>query len=82
MAVLDNVYLIKDLSRLSGHSIHTLKFYLKRGIIKESGRSPQTRFRFFDDTTLSQLSQIRALRKQRKSLAEIKTLLSSEVGVV
>ena len=82
MAVLDNVYLIKDLSRLSGHSIHTLKFYLKRGIIKESGRSPQTRFRFFDDTTLSQLSQIRALRKQRKSLAEIKTLLNSEVGVV
>ena len=76
MAVLDNVYLIKDLSRLSGHSIHTLKFYLTRGLIKESGRSPQTRFRYFDDTTLSQLAQIRALRKQRKSLAEIQHLLS------
>ena len=77
----DNIYLIKDLSRLSGHSIHTLKFYLKRGIIKESGRSPETRFRYFDDTTLSQLSQIRALRKQRKSLAEIEQLLRESVSI-
>ena len=76
----DNVYLIKDLSRLSGHSVHTLKFYLTRGLIKESGRSPQTRFRYFDDTTLSQLSKIRALRKQRKSLAEIQRLLNLRNG--
>ena len=71
-----NIYLIKDLSRLSGHSIHTLKFYLKRGLITESGRSPQTRFRYFDDSTLAQLAQIRAWRKQKKSLAEIQRLLS------
>lgn len=76
--MVDNIYLIKDLSRLSGHSIHTLKFYLKRGLIKESGRSPQTRFRYFDDTTLSQLAQIRAFRKQRKSLAEISRLLTTD----
>ena len=78
MAMRDNVYLIKDLSRLSGHSVHTLKFYLKRGLIKESGRSPETRFRYFDDTTLSQLSQIRTWRKQRKSLAEISRLLTTD----
>ena len=69
-----NIYLIKDLSRLSGHSIHTLKFYLKLGLIQERGRTPQTRFRYFDDTTLAQLSRIRALRKQRKSLREIQSL--------
>ena len=72
-----NFYLIKDLSRLSGHSIHTLKFYLKLQLIKESGRSPETRFRYFDETTLTQLSKIRAWRKQRKSLAEIRSLLAS-----
>ena len=71
MQVIDNIYLIKDLSRLSGHSVYTLKFYLKLGLIKESGRSPQTRFRYFDDATIAQLSQIRAWRKARKSLAEI-----------
>lgn len=75
MVTISNLYLIKDLSRLSGHSIHTLKFYLKLGLIKESGRSPETRFRYFDDTTLARLSQIRSWRKQRKSLAEIQTLL-------
>jgi len=72
-----NVYLIKDLSRLSGHSVYTIKFYLKLGLIKESGRSPETRFRYFDDTTLDQLSRIRTWRKQDKSLAEIQQLLTT-----
>ena len=71
-----NLYLIKDLARLSGHSIYTLKFYLKRGLIQEVGRSPETRFRYFDDTTVERLAQIRAWRKQRKSLKEITVLLN------
>lgn len=71
-----NVYLIKDLSRLSGHSIYTIKFYLKIGLIKEVGRSSQTRFRYFDDTSLNRLAQIRLWRKQDKSLSEISQLLS------
>ncbi len=71
-----NVYLMKDLSRLSGHSVYTLKFYLKLGLIKETGRSPQTRFRYFNDATIAQLSQIRAWRKERKSLTDIQQLLT------
>ena len=85
MNTISNVYLIKDLSRLSGHSIYTLKFYLKLGLLKEAGRSPQTQFRYFDDTTLERLATIRAWRKQRKSLTEIQQLLtardSSEFGI-
>ncbi len=77
MSLSVNVYLIKDLSRLSGHSIYTLKFYLKLGLIKETGRSPQTRFRYFNDSTIAQLSQIRTLRKQKRSLAEIQSLLQT-----
>lgn len=72
-----NVYLLKDLSRLSGHSIHTLKFYLKLGLIKEAGRSPETRFRYFDDATLAQLSQIRTWRKAHTSLADIAQRLAA-----
>ncbi len=82
MSSVSNIYLIKDLSRLSGHSVYTLKFYLKKGLIKESGRSPETRFRYFDDTTLAQLSQIRLWRKQDKSLTEIHRLLNSEPSFV
>lgn len=69
---ISNIYLIKDLARLSGYSIHTLKFYLKIGLIKEVGRSPETRFRYFDDTTVERLKQIRTLRKEKKSIKEIK----------
>jgi len=82
MGQISNIYLIKDLARISGHSIYTLKFYLKRGLIHEVGRSPETRFRYFDDATVERLAQIRAWRKQRKSLQEIQGLLeSSELGV-
>jgi len=74
----NNIYLIKDLARLSGHSIYTLKFYLKLGLITESGRSPETRFRYFDDSTLARLATIRSWRRQRKSLADIQRLLKSD----
>lgn len=70
-----NVYLLKDLSRLSGHSTYTLKFYLKLGLIREAGRSPETRFRYFDDGTVAALSQIRAWRKEGRGLTEIRQLL-------
>jgi DNA-binding transcriptional MerR regulator len=64
--------LIKDLARLTGYSIYTLKYYLKIGLIKEVGRSPETRFRYFDDSTVQILKNIRGLRKAEKSLKEIK----------
>lgn len=70
-----NIYLIKDLARLSGYSIHTLKFYLKIGLLKEVSRSPETRYRYFDDTTIAQLKKIRALRKAGRSIKEIQNEL-------
>ena len=70
-----NIYLIKDLARQTGNSIHTLKFYLKIGLIGEVGRSPETRFRYFDDTTIEKLKRIHCLRKEGKSIQEIKNEL-------
>ena len=67
-----NIYLIKDLARSTGYSIHTIKFYLKIGLIKEVQRSPETRYRYFDDSTVAELKQIRTLRKEGKSIREIK----------
>ncbi len=67
-----NIYLIKDLARLTGYSIHTLKFYLKEGLFKEVSRSPETRFRYFDDSTVEKLIKIRKLRRDGKSIKEIK----------
>lgn len=67
-----NIYLVKDLARFTGYSIHTIKYYLKMGLIKENGRSPETRFRYFDDSTILRLKKIRELRRQGKSIKQIK----------
>ena len=72
------VYLLKDLARQTGYSIHTLKYYLKLGLIQETGRSPETRFRYFDEGTAAVLARIRELRRARRSLAEIRRLLQGE----
>ena len=73
-----NIYLLKDISRISGQSIHTIKYYLKLGIVKEIGRSPDTNFRFFDDSTIETLNKIRELRRNKIPLKEIKNLLTWE----
>jgi len=67
-----NIYLIKDLSRRSGNSIHTIKYYLKIGLLHEIGRSPETNFRYFDDSSLDALHKIRRLRQEGKSISQIK----------
>ena len=81
MADASKVYLIKDLARLSGHSVYTLKFYLKEGLIREVSRSESTGYRYFDDSTLAQLTQIRGLRKERQSLAQIRQRLGSATPI-
>ena len=71
-----NIYLLKDVSRISGHSIHTVKYYLRLGIVEEIGRSPSTNFRYFDDSTLERLKAIRTLQTEGLSLSEINERLS------
>lgn len=70
--MIPNTLLIKDLARLTGYSIYTIKYYLKIGLIKEISRSPETHYRYFDDSSAAVLNKIRALRKQRKSIRQIK----------
>jgi len=70
-----NIYLLKDLARKSRQSIHTVKFYLKLGLLKEIGRGPETNFRYFDDSTVERLNHIRALRAEKVSLKEIQERL-------
>ena len=71
-----NIYLIKDLSRLSGLSVYTVKYYLKLGLIKEIARSQETNFRYFDDSTLEELMKIIGLRREKFSLGKIKEIIN------
>lgn len=72
---ISNTYLIKDLARITGYSIHTIKFYLKIGLLQEISRSPETHYRYFNDSSVETLKAIRNLRKQGKSIKEIKNEL-------
>jgi len=69
------VYLVKDLARGTGLSIHTVKYYLKIGLLHEIGRSPETNFRFFDESTIDRARQICDLRRQGKTIREIQSLV-------
>ena len=75
---MQRIYLLKDVASISGQSIHTIKYYLKLGLIKEIGRSPDTNFRFFDDTTIESLNKIRELRLKKVPLKDIKNVLTWE----
>jgi len=75
---MDKVYLVKDLAQLSGLSIDTVKYYLKLGLIKEVERSPNTNFRYFDDSTVKELAHIREMRKNNVPLMKIKEQLNQK----
>ena len=73
-----SIYLIKDLAKISGYSTHTLKFYLRLGLLQEIGRSPSTNFRYFDHSSYERLKKIRELQKKSYSLKEIFQTLERE----
>lgn len=60
--------------------MYTVKYYLKLGIVKESGRSPETNFRYFDEGTVKKLKKIRQLRKEKISLRKIKEMLNQKAA--
>ena len=68
-------YLIKDLAHITGHSIDTIKYYLKIGLVKEVGKTPNTNFRYFDENTVKMFQKIRALRTEGKSIAGIREII-------
>ncbi len=70
-----NIYLLKDLAHVTGHSVDTLKFYLKIGLIREVAKGIETNFRFFDDSTVEELKIVRNFRKDGISLQRIKVEL-------
>ena len=73
-----NLYLVKDLARFTGLSIDTVKYYLKIRLISEVGRSPETNFRYFDESTIGRLNKIIELRRSKYSIREIHKFLETK----
>jgi DNA-binding transcriptional MerR regulator len=71
------IYMISDLASATGLSRYTLNFYLKLGLIDESGRT-ESNYRFFDQTVVDRLHRIICLRHKGLTLQQIKVLLEGE----
>ncbi len=71
MEVMEKIYLIGDLARLSELSIDTLNYYLRIGLIEEVSRSERNNYRYFNDQTVNQLERIKILRLEKVAIKEI-----------
>ncbi len=74
---LKTIYLLKDLARASGHSVYTVEYYLKEGLVREFGRGPSTGYRYFDDKAVQRLARVRGMRKKGLSIGKIKKRLGT-----
>jgi DNA-binding transcriptional MerR regulator len=70
-AMINNVLSIGELSRLSGLSAHTLRFYESAGILKPAGRAANGHRRYRDDDLLW-LEFVLRLKVTGMPLAEIR----------
>ena len=71
---MQKIYMISDLASTTGLSRYTLNFYLKLGLIEESGRT-ESNYRFFDQTVVDRLHRIIGLRHEGLTLQQIKAHL-------
>ena len=75
------VYSISDLAIEAGVSYHTVYYYLREGLLKES-LLVGNRQRIFDDQDLEKLKSIIELRKEGKSIEYIRSALEREANNV
>jgi DNA-binding transcriptional MerR regulator len=69
--------MISDLAAATGLSRFTLNFYMKLGLVEESGRT-ESNYRFFDQAVVNRLHHIINLRQEGYTLQQIKTLLEGQ----
>ena len=71
------IYMISDLAVATGLSRYTLNFYMKLGLVEESGRT-ESNYRFFDQAVVDRLHRIITLRHEGYTLQQIKVLLEGD----
>jgi MerR family copper efflux transcriptional regulator len=73
------IYMIGDLTRITGLSKHTLNYYLNIGLISPVGQSERSHYRYFDESTIEKLGKIVEMRKQKISIRQIKQQFAKEL---
>lgn len=70
---------IGELSRRSGYSIDTLRYYDRIGLVR-ARRDPSSRFREYGEEALDMLALVRAAKTAQLSLPQIRRILGAARG--
>lgn len=65
------MYIVGDVSEITGLSIKTLHYYEKSGLLKPK-REPRNGYRIYEDHDLLKLQEIMILKKMGFTLTEVK----------
>ncbi|MFJ3514742.1 MULTISPECIES: MerR family transcriptional regulator [unclassified Streptomyces] len=76
----DALYSIGELSRRTGMTVKTIRFYSDKGIVPPTGRSPAG-YRLYGSDALARLGLVRTLRDLGLDLATVRTVLDQEASV-
>lgn len=74
------LYSIGELSRRTGLSVRTIRFYSDSGVVAPTGRSPAG-YRLYDLDALLRLELVRTLRELGMDLATVQRVLNRELSV-
>jgi MerR family copper efflux transcriptional regulator len=69
--LVEKLYRIGELARISNVSQRTIDYYTKLGLIDPDKRSDKN-YRYYSDETLSRLKRIESMKKEKYTLEEIK----------
>ena len=72
---------IGAVSRRSGFTVRTLRFYERRGVLKPSARLPSSGYRLYGDADLQRLVFIRQAKALGLTLSSIRELVMATAGV-
>jgi DNA-binding transcriptional MerR regulator len=71
----DDGYTIGELSRRSGVSVRTIRFWSDRGVVPPAGRT-EAGYRLYGDAALARLELVRTLRELGVDLPAIERVLA------
>ncbi len=74
------LYSIGELSRRTGATVKTIRFYSDRGIVSPADRSPAG-YRLYDDDAVARLDLVRTLRDLGLDLAAIRKVMDRELAL-
>lgn len=70
------MYKIGDFSKLSKTTIKALRYYEKEGLLKPAFIDPNTSYRFYESSQLTDISKIISLRQAGLSIKDIKSIFN------